>query len=369
MSAEIDGKIAQANGRLKSNNVGVRIERSHNRLCLRSTLPPKPTSGLDKPCQQRIYLSCRANPSGLKLAEAEARKVSALLDCKQFSWEPYLKTGNDKELVFASEWVEKFKEEYFNRRTKSPKTETTWDKDYMAVFKRLPDDCEMSAAVLRELVLTTEPDTRGRKRYCIALGALAKFAAIDFSPSSLAGNYSPRKVVPRDLPTDEEIAMWHSKIKHKAWQWAYGMLATYGLRPHELFHLNFDDMPILTVLDGKTGSRRIWACYPEWVDELGLAEVNLPLATSKNNSGLGERVSQYFRRSGLPFTPYCLRHCWAIRTLEFGLDISLAAQQMGHSVQVHSQTYHRWISDRHHQRAYDLLMNRPDRPKAPRFDV
>ena len=57
--------------------------------------------------------------------------------------------------------------------------------------------------------------------------------------------------------------------------------------------------------------------------------------------------------------------CWAIRTLEFGLDISLAAQQMGHSAQVHSELYHHWISERHHQRAFELMMHRSERPDAP----
>lgn len=93
-----------------------------------------------------------------------------------------------------------------------------------------------------------------------------------------------------------------------------------------------------------------------------------PEVTARNNSDFGERLSHYFRRwAKLPFPPYNLRHCWAVRTLEFGLDVSLAAAQMGHSVQVHTELYHHWISDRHHQRAFDLLMGREDRPAPPFF--
>ncbi len=146
------------------------------------------------------------------------------------------------------------------------------------------------------------------------------------------------------------------------------MLATYGLRPHEAFNLSIDDMPIATVLDGKTGARQVWACFPEWVEQFDLLNGMRPTAAAKNNTYLGAKVNKFFKRVGIPFQPYDLRHAWAIRTLEFGLDISLAAQQMGHSVQVHSTTYHQWITHRHHQRAYEALMMRSDRPKPPSID-
>jgi len=63
-----------------------------------------------------------------------------------------------------------------------------------------------------------------------------------------------------------------------------------------------------------------------------------------------------------------LRHRWAVRTLEYGLDISLAAQQMRHSVQVHSDIYHHWITEDVHRRAFNALMLRPDRPRPPKLD-
>lgn len=120
------------------------------------------------------------------------------------------------------------------------------------------------------------------------------------------------------------------------------------------------------MLDGKTGPRRVWPCYPEWYDEWHLWEIGqLPQVTGKDNSALGGRVTQALKRYGFR-KPYNLRHAWAVRTLEFGLDVSLVAAQMGHSVQVHTDVYHHWISDRHHQRAFEILMQRPDRPQSPR---
>ncbi|HAA32739.1 MAG TPA: integrase, partial [Cyanobacteria bacterium UBA8553] len=68
------------------------------------------------------------------------------------------------------------------------------------------------------------------------------------------------------------------------------------------------------------------------------------------------------------FRPYDLRHCWAIRSIHYGLDIPLAAQQMGHSATIHSQTYHAWLSYQHHQQAFERLLKRADRPLPPRLE-
>jgi integrase len=360
---DIDGRIAQANGRLKSAKVGMAIERKGDRLYLRGIFPPKPDSDKKAPYQQRLALGIHANPLGVKLAEAEARKVGALIDCKEFLWLPYL--GDRQTTENCGDWVKKFEKDYFAKRDRNPKTETTWKRSYLEVLKRLPVDEPLSPEILKNLILTTTPDSRSRQNYAMVCNSLAKFANLEADFSLYSGSYSPRKATPRDLPTDQQIQDAYFKIPNPAWQWVYAVLATYGLRPHEVFLLDLADIPIATVTDGKTGSRRVWACYPEWVETFQIKNVCLPSVTGKANVNLGERVSKAFKRYEIPFKPYDLRHCWAVRSLEFGLDISLAAQQMGHSAKVHSDLYHHWISDRHHQKAYDLLMQRSDRPKPP----
>jgi integrase len=360
----IDGKIAQANGRLKNANVGVKIERVGDRLYLRSTFPPKPGSDRERSYQQRISTGIHANGLGIKTAEAEARKIGALIDCGEFDWVPYLKEIEAPPLL-VSDWVKKFEVDYFTRRDRNPKSETTWKTEYSDVFKKLPE-LPLNSELIKTAILRIKPDTRQRKRYCMTLAALAKLAGIEINIDGLSGSYSPSAVQPRDLPDDATIAEWFYKIPNKEYQWAYGMLATYGLRPHEIFRLNLDSMPILEVLENtKTGSRKVWACYPEWVKEFDLENPKIPKVNGKNNTVLGSRISVAFNRYDIPFNPYCLRHCWAVRTLEFGLSDSLAAQQMGHSVQVHNNQYHAWIDERHQQKAYNLIMERADRPKPP----
>lgn len=155
-------------------------------------------------------------------------------------------------------WLIRFKEDYFNRRSRTPKSETTWRTEYQTVFNALPLDEELNTGLLLKVITATEPDSRSRKRFCMVAGQLGKFAGLDFEPSQLAGSYSPQKVSPRELPTDKEIAQWRDRLPaERGWQYAFGLMATYGLRNHELFNLALDSLTeppgILTVLDGKTG--------------------------------------------------------------------------------------------------------------------
>ncbi|MCT7952850.1 hypothetical protein NG798_23910 [Ancylothrix sp. C2] len=217
-------------------------------------------------------------------------------------------------------------------------------------------------------VLTTEPESRSRRRVCMALSALAKFAAVEVDLSRLRGGYSLHQVNPRELPDDTTISAWYKRIPNKSWAWFYGMLATYGLRPDEAFHLvSIESTGVIEVgADTKTGSRLVWPLFPEWVSEWSLLDATPPAITGKNNSALGDRSSQFFRRLGLPFKLYDLRHCWARRSLEFGLDISLCSQQMGHSLAVHSKVYQAWIDRKTHQKAMEALVQKADRPFAPK---
>lgn len=369
MTIEIKELIAATNQRLKAANIGVQIELK-GKLVLRATLPPKPASPKSKPCQQRIYLGLPASRSGLKRAEKEAIKLGGLIACKEFDWGLYIEVENLREIT-AGEWITRFEKFYFQKRKRTHKSEYTWKCDYWNIFKRLPQNQPLTSDLFLKTVTDTVPETKNRKRACMALGALARFAEIDVDLKMYSGSYTAKSHSPRDLPTDEKVAATYYKISNPDWQWVYGMLAAYGLRNHEVFRLDLRTLragePIISVLPNtKTGSRRVWAFFPEWFTEWELWNVKLPsIDVDRPNASVGASVTQYFRRN-IDFQPYDLRHCWAIRTLEFGLDVSLAAQQMGHSVKMHTDLYHHWISERHHQRAYEILINNPNRPTTPK---
>lgn len=367
----IEQRIKEANGRLRSNKYGVSIEPVGGRLYLRATLPPKPQLNRTDWYQQRISIA-PANTDGVKLAEKEAKILRVRLDTKTFDWADYTESAVNSASTIG-QLIEDFEKNYFQRRAKNFKSQSTWKIEYISVFKMLDCNSYLSAEILKTAILSTSPDTRTRKRFCLSLGALAKFAGFDFDASPYSGNYSPKSRKARDLPTDKTIVEWYFKIQDAKWQWIYGILATYGLRNHEVFFLDLQELKagnkILSVLQGKTGYRRIWPSHPEWFEQFGLQNVKLPdINRDRSNSAIGGTVSQRFRRNeGIPFKVYDLRHCWAIRTLEYGIDISLAAQQMGHSLAVHSNLYHTWIQAQHHQRAFDLAMSKSDRPRPPGF--
>jgi|SRR6476469_308441 len=362
-------RINQANGRLRAAKVGVTIQQIGNRLYLKATLPPKPSSTKLRPYQQRIALGIHANPAGISLAEKEARKVGALLDCGEFSWTPYLSPLTPSSSPFtAADWCQKFEVEF-----RHSVAEITWETEYEAVFKQLPPDQPLTSELLRTAIARTEANSRSRRRYCTSLGKLAKFAGLECDFKPLQGNYSAKQVDPRDLPTDGAIAKYWHTFKNPHWRWVYGMIATYGLRSHEVFYLDSQDFEkgksdMIAVLRGKTGPRLVWPFYPEWIDQFELRRKLLPAVTGQKHSDYTNRVSSYFyEHTELPFTALDLRHCWAVRTLEFGLDVSLAAKQMGHSVKVHHETYHHWISGDVHQRAYKILLANPARPQPPKI--
>lgn len=360
-----ENRINQANGRLRGSKIGVRIEAQGNRLYLRATLPSK--SGDRPPHQQRISLGVMANPAGVSYAEKEARKVGILLAENKFTWDNYQQKAKPD---MVSDWISLFEQHYFSSRDRNEKTETTWKGDYLKILLKLPQDKPLTAELLKDFALNTAPNTKTRKRACMVLGALAKFAQLPLELQGLAGSYSTKKTSPREIPEDAAIAEYWGTFTNPAWQWVYGMIATYGLRPHEVFRLNLDAissgaMVIEVQENTKTGFRRVWPCYPEWFEQFGLSQVILPqVNVNRSNLAVGRAASRYLS-DRLPFKPYDLRHAWAIRTLAFGLDITLAAQQMGHSVQTHSETYHHWISDQVHQRAFEILMLRADRPLPP----
>lgn len=342
--------IAQANDRLKSQGIKFRIHQRGMKLTIIGKLPPMNT-------RKEIYTGIDATIPGVMLCEAKALELTAKITLGlpiEAESSPTAKT--------TGQWVAEFEEDYFSKRKRTDASRLTWDKDYLATFRKLDPDAKLTGERLLKLVLSTPPDTRLRKRCCYVLGALAKFAGIEVNLAPYSGSYNHNKVKRRNLPADDLIINCHNQIDDPAWRWVYGMLATYGLRNHEVFRLDYQEITkteVLRVLDGKTGSRIVYPIYPEWYGKFSLNDVVLPTVNLDNsNSSLGHTVAQWFRRHEIPFHAYDLRHAWAVRSLLFGLDVSLAAKMMGHSLKVHSETYHQWISEQQYKQAFKLLSDR-----------
>lgn len=365
---DVDARLAQANGRLKAGKIGVRIIRRGDTLSLRATLPPRP-GAVRADGRYVLALGVPANPAGVQLAERKARLLGAELQNGGFDWGRWLTGASVQNPLTVGDWVKRYAKEY--QSTVEP---VSWQKDYLNAFAKLPQDQVLTAETLKQCLLQikdAKPNSRTQRRCALAFGRLAEFAGLQVDFKHLRGGYSSDKSPdPRDIPSDELIAQCWAQIADPGWRWLFGMLACFGLRSHECFYLDTEELQqdgwMVVLKEGKTGARLIWSFYPEWVEQFDLRNPKLPAVTGKEHADYTQRVSQWFGRAEfIPFTALDLRHAWAIRTLECGLPYSEAAAQMGHSVTVHEKTYHRWITRETRQKIFDAVMWRSDRPKPP----
>jgi hypothetical protein len=199
---KLDRLLQAANDRLKSSNCGITIFKRGQKLSLRGMLPPK--SGKEKSSQQTIALDIYANAAGIQVAEKQAQKLASQLALSEFNWSNWTKEIAHNPTETAGEWIDRFEFDYFQRRAKTPQSLTTWKGDYFAMLKRLPKVEVLSDRLLTELIFTTEPDTKQRKRAVMVANALASFAGLTVDFDKYRGNYSHLKG-DRLLPTDKEI--------------------------------------------------------------------------------------------------------------------------------------------------------------------
>ncbi len=275
------------------------------------------------------------------------------------------------------------------RRRRSPAgSRTTWTSAYLPYLRRLQQAAgELGVPLttapppwLLEQVLESYPTaSRGRQQCGTSLAALASQLGISLPAdwSERAGGYGLHVAQFRQLPNDQEILRWSERIPNPGWRLAYGLMATYGLRNHEIFFSDLSalasrgDRVIRVLPTSKTGEHQIWPFQPEWVDAFELPRLAdskgllPPVRTDLGRTTLqqvGRRVAEQFRRYGLPLTPYDLRHAWAVRTIHLGLPDTVAARMMGHSVTIHTRTYHHWITRRDQQQAVDAALARRQPP-------
>lgn len=324
---------------------------------LRATLPPKPGE-TGKRRQQWISTGCKATKAGLKVAQAKAAKLESDLLFERFDWADWLsgvtKAGVTKST--AHDWVQAF----LAWKGEAVK-DTTIRNDYEPYTRLIECDRPLTAELLTSVCReSTVPHSRARKACVRCFGELARYAGISVDLAGLAGNYSPEAFDPNALPSDEEIEQIWAGIASPMVQWTYGVMATYGIRPHEVYHLDCSRLGednVLTVLRGKTGRRVVYPYWSRWVETFRLWDVHAPIAKKgTSNKRLGERTSKAFKRWDVPHIPYALRHAYAIRLARApngGVPVAIAARWMGHSVSVHTSTYHSAISEQQYREIWE----------------
>ncbi len=382
-SHPLDLRLQILNQGFSAGGLPLRIERRGQRLGLRGRLPQQNGSGLRV---QRLSLGLKADGTGLEAAVQQLQVICGDLASGRFSWSQWRSQGQPLNRGTAGKGSAKVLKNALQRlktafdqdpvRLRNPGGQrSTWSGAYWPYLCRLVQLQEQSQAHLgQDLLLQTLESyglaSRSRQQCGTVLAALARQEGIPLPEdwSQRAGGYGLHRAGHRHLPTDQEIISAWQRIPNPAWRWAFGVMATYGLRNHEVFFSDYSALhsggaPVVRVLaTSKTGEHQVWPFLPEWVEHFSLADVRQPPVTTDLSlvtlQQVGRRVMEQFRRYKVGFSPYHLRHAWAVRTIHLGLPDSVAAPMMGHSVGIHTRTYHHWITHRDQQQAVDMAMAR-----------
>lgn len=352
----IDQLCEQATKRVRAAGVKLSVIRRRQSIYLRGMMPPKLPTG--QPSQQWITLGLEANAIGVKQAEVKAHQIGLALQLGVFSWSDYIELPIDVSRVGGL--VQLAEERYFSDRERTAKTLSTWSRVYMAHYRQLGLDKEFSIELVHRYLSSKKGFPNATQKAVVALRFLCAVANVKFDATPWQGAATRREQVPRELPTDQWIRESVERLKNADlqyeppsrhhWIWAYCAIATYGLRPHEAWHLDLASLRKYRgnkawLKDGKTGSRWVYACPQPWVKLFDLCNGSPPQLNVKNNQELGTRAGCWAKNNGVgPL--YNLRHSYAVRLIGYDFPATIAARMMGHSPQVHTETYHRWIGDR-----------------------
>lgn len=363
VNTNTDSLLRAANARLKAGKIGVSLESRNGYLYIRGTFPPKPGSDRASPYQQRQALKVPVSPEAIKEAELQCNLIGLDLQLGRFSWEAFLGITEDRESV--GYWIGQWQDYYWATRQRTASTTTTWS-NYEYWLKRLDSNAPLSVEYLKMAIVTqTKPDSSMRMSMSGTLSRFARFAGLDDKEiKALKGSYGVKSPNLKELPTDAEIeATWQQLADAGSpWRWLFGIVAAYGVRPHEVFYLDNDysRFPELRVSPGgKTGGRVLLPLLKHWPE---LWELDQPIMPPRmkldgvgdRNKRLSPKLAAGFQRQGLR-NPYSYRHAWAVRAKMQGLDVDTSSHYLGHSPDVHRSVYLRNAGEEPYRAAWERL--------------
>lgn len=354
--------LDEANQKLKTAFCRFQIQQINSALYLRGVLPPKPGSKKSEPHQQRIPCRVKANRAGVKVAYTLALRLENELALGAFDWAAYVDVAR-RQTVGAA--VAALEQHYWDSREKTLQTQDSWATGYGNIYKRMdPDKPLTEAYCLRILKDNSRPDSRNRLAHYYALTKLMKSAGVVYNIeqwATLKGSYSTNTPKERVLLSDEEIIKtWHEIDNHLT-AYCWGMMATFGFRTHELWHLDCSPLVagqsfvLVKATTKSKKTRRAYALPAEWIDLFGL-RIPCPFDATKaglvTNRVLGRRISHRFETAQLT-SPYTLRHCYRARAFRADIDTIATSRSMGHSPVIGHRHYTRWIQEQDIANAFE----------------
>jgi integrase len=306
----------------------------HGRLYLLARLPQRDGSpGLK---QQRIALRLDDTPVNRRVAAKQLATLEKQLATSTFEWSYWL----DREPGIT--WREAIAKLHRARVVLGRTSERTWEVNYMGRLRQIPQASTVTTESIAQALQRYERSTCSYKELWYLLQHLSRLVGVPF-PELPLPTYGQAELVA--VPTDQQIIEWVEGAGPGGWY--FGMMATYGLRPHEIEGAVLIDKDYCQVADGtKTGFRTVVPLPREWVERFALHDrrlrPTLQGAAHKRPDQVAKWLSKELKRLGLPWRPYALRHAYAGRLWKQGgsrLDIYTAARLMGHTPQQHARTY------------------------------
>lgn len=343
----IDAALDDLNARLKAGKKRCVVQRRGGSLYLRATLPERDNQTVSS--QQRIALALPAEYTSLPEAESKALALSDQLRTKTFVWEAWETTP--VETLTVPDFLEAAKALHTSKYRKDPERgAVAWNKKWRPALNKLPPSGPINESVLLRCLRKMPEGSAARRDQGNILTQVAKSMGLPHEPMlAICRGYGADKLQERDIPTDIEIEHAFDSIRLPHWQWTWGMLAAFGLRPHEVAELAWLEEGWIEIHDRtKTGTRRVTACPSAWIERFALHDLPRPTQSAQ---ALSRAFSYALERDKIAIKPYNLRHGYALRLMTKGVSVDLAARLMGHSVVVHQGTYQRWIEADRIQRA------------------
>jgi integrase len=285
--------------------------------------------------QARIALRLDDTPVNRRIAAKQLQTLERQLKAGTFEWAYW--TGAEPGIT----WRDAIAKLYRARVVLGRTSESTWEINYMGRLRQLPPGGQVTADSIAAALQKYDRASCSYKELFYLLRHLAKLVAVPF-PEVPASTYRDAAAVA--VPTDDEIIAWIEGSGPAAWY--LGMMATYGLRPHEIEGAVLIERDYCQVAEGtKTGFRTVVPLPREWVERFRLHDRRLrPTMPPRGGQDRGDVVAKWLWRQcrGLPWRPYALRHAYAGRLWSAGgsrLDIYTAARLMGHTPTQHAKTY------------------------------
>jgi len=283
--------------------------------------------------QTRIALRLDDTPVNRRAAAKQLQTLERQLQRGEFEW------GYWTDEPEGVTWREAIARLYRAKVVLGRTGESTWQVNYLGRLRQIPAGSLCTSESMAEALRRYDRGSCSYKELFYLLRHIARLVAVPF-PEVPVPTY--REAQPVAVPTDAEIVTWvEAAPEPSAWYW--GMMACYGLRPHEIEGAELVDRDYCQVQDAtKTGFRTVVPLPRDWVERFRLRERRLRPGTGQRPDAVSKWLSKELRKLSLPWRPYALRHAYAARLWREGgsrLDLYTAARLMGHTAAQHAKTY------------------------------